>query len=432
MAAARSIDLSRLPAPDLVGEIDYETARAAWLSEVAARTPGFDAGSLESEPVVIVCEAGALREVLALQSVNDAGLQCMLAYATGANLEHLAANLGIARRDGESDLELRLRAAAAPRGISAAGPEDAYRRHALAASPETEDAAVNSPEPGSVTVTALARQRDPEPDLELGSLPAASGEALRALLRAGPAPGLYLDGGRSGALAAGSLAPGRANGPQIAGLRYAAGAPGAFEAASAAPGLDAWAAGPGAGKSLFAFTSRSGAEFPLAAAAASPSLLAWRLPDGDARATLLGELAEDEPLLLLAADAGALDESLRPRVLAMLAAIAAALSTEDVRPMGDRVTVQSAIESPYRVAATLHVEPGAARAAVLAAAETALRSYASAARSVGRMVPRSGLIAALSTEGVFRVELADPAADLAAIGGGVHALGDVELTGVAA
>lgn len=422
--------LSSLPAPDLVGEPAYERLRAAWLAAVALKLDGFDAGDLESEPVVIVCEVGALRELLSLQSVNDAGKQCMLAFATKSNLDHLAANLGIARRSGEGDLPLRLRASQAQSGVSTAGPESAYRRHALAASPDAVDAGIASPSPCAITVTVLARRLDSEPALTLHAVPSATSEGARALLEAGPAPDLYRPGGLSGRLLAGSLALSAAL--TVSRVRYN-GSDGSKSLAvsSAEAGLGTWAAagGAGAGKSLFLFSADSGAEFRVADAARASQQLTWDLQDSDARAAWLAGIDEDSSFLLLVAGAAAVDESKPPRVLSMLAAVSSALSAEDVRPMGDRVTVRAAADTAYAVTATLYVESGVVRAPVLAAARTALRKYADSVRRVGRMVPRSGLIAALSVDGVFRVSLAAPAADLAAVSGGVHTLGTITLTG---
>ena len=428
---AAQVDLSRLPAPDLVPEPDYEALRAAWLASVAAKLPDFDAGGLESEPVVIVCEVGSFRELLSIQTVNDAGKQCMLAYATGPNLDSLAANSGIARRGGEGDLALRLRTAAAPLGTSTAGPEAAYRRHALAASPEAEDAGLDSPTAGAVTVTILPRRLEAEPELALGSVPPAEGEAARALLRAGPAPDLYRGSGLSGALLDGSAAL-AGTGLSVAAVSYVASKPAHLAVVMAGAGLRAWTAAAGS-LSLYLLSAAGGAEFTVRSTSITTNTsLKWNMPPGDGRLAWLAGVSEDDRLLLLVAEAAAVDESLAPRVLTMLRDVEAALSAEEVRPMGDRVTVLAATDSPYDVAATLHVEAGPDRYAVLAAAEASLRSYADGARQVGRMVPRSGLIAALSVDSVFRVDLAAPPAGLAAIDGGVHTLDGIELTGVAA
>lgn len=97
---------------------------------------------------------------------------------------------------------------------------------------------------------------------------------------------------------------------------------------------------------------------------------------------------------------------------ALIDIVDAALSAEDVRPVGDRLTVQSASITPYSVDATLYVYPGPEQEPILAAAQAALNAYVSAQRRIGRDIRISALHAALHVEGVQRVELAAPLADV--------------------
>lgn len=97
---------------------------------------------------------------------------------------------------------------------------------------------------------------------------------------------------------------------------------------------------------------------------------------------------------------------------ALLAKVNAALSDEDVRPLGDRLTVQSAAIVPYTVDATLFFYPGPESEPVRAAAEASLKAYIGNQRRIGRDIRRSALYAALHVEGVQRVELAQPPADI--------------------
>jgi phage-related baseplate assembly protein len=92
--------------------------------------------------------------------------------------------------------------------------------------------------------------------------------------------------------------------------------------------------------------------------------------------------------------------------------VEAALSAEDVRPVGDRLTVQSATIVDYSVDATLYVYPGPEQEPILEAAQAALNAYVSAQRRIGRDIRISAIHAALHVEGVQRVELAQPAADV--------------------
>ncbi|WP_192457701.1 baseplate J/gp47 family protein [Musicola keenii] len=96
----------------------------------------------------------------------------------------------------------------------------------------------------------------------------------------------------------------------------------------------------------------------------------------------------------------------------LLAVVAAALSDEDVRPVGDRVTVNSAAVVSYAIDATLYLYQGPEAEAVRSAAETKLAAYVSAQHRLGRDIRRSAIFAALHVEGVQRVELAVPATDL--------------------
>lgn len=96
----------------------------------------------------------------------------------------------------------------------------------------------------------------------------------------------------------------------------------------------------------------------------------------------------------------------------LLAVVEQALNAEDVRPVGDRVTVQSAVMVPYRVDATLYFYPGPESEPVREAAENRLKEYISAQHRLGRDIRRSAIYATLHVEGVQRVELTAPAADI--------------------
>ncbi|MCE9730652.1 baseplate assembly protein [Pectobacterium sp. IFB5596] len=96
----------------------------------------------------------------------------------------------------------------------------------------------------------------------------------------------------------------------------------------------------------------------------------------------------------------------------LVAIVAAALNGEDVRPVADRVTVQSAAIVPYKIDATLYLYPGPEKEPVRAAAEQKLKAYISAQHRLGRDIRRSAIYAALHVEGVQRVELTTPAADI--------------------
>jgi phage-related baseplate assembly protein len=96
----------------------------------------------------------------------------------------------------------------------------------------------------------------------------------------------------------------------------------------------------------------------------------------------------------------------------LLAVVRAALNDEDVRPVTDRVTVQSATIVDYTIDAALYLYPGPESEPVLSAAKAKLQTYISTQHRLGRDIRKSAIYAALHVEGVQRVELAAPVADI--------------------
>lgn len=208
-----AIDLPSLPPPDVVEPLTYAALLQARLDDYVARMQAHDPefpAPLVSDPAYQVLAVGAYRELLLRQRVNDAARQCLLAFATGTNLEHLGALKKVSRlliNAGdpeavpplppvyESDADYRQRIALAPEGFSVAGPEGAYVFHGLTAgnpvtldgveSPEpgvvrliyrfdptataaqVKDVSAVSPAPGQVVVTVLSRVGDGTPDQAL-------------------------------------------------------------------------------------------------------------------------------------------------------------------------------------------------------------------------------------------------------------------------
>ncbi|HMV40736.1 MAG TPA: baseplate J/gp47 family protein [Plasticicumulans sp.] len=176
-----AIDLSQLPAPTVVETLDYESVLAALQADFTARYPAFTA-ALESEPVLKLLEVAAWRELIVRGRVNDAARACMLAYALGADLDHLAALYGVQRLlldagdptavppvppTYESDTRLRARTQLALEGFSTAGPVGAYEFWALSADAHVLDVSVQSPVPGQVLVTVLDSRGNGTPDAAL-------------------------------------------------------------------------------------------------------------------------------------------------------------------------------------------------------------------------------------------------------------------------
>ncbi|EPB5126196.1 baseplate assembly protein [Klebsiella pneumoniae] len=175
------IDLSQLPAPDVVETLDFEAIlaerKATLISlypedeqEAVARTL-----TLESDPLVKYLEENAYREVILRQRINEAAKAGMVAYAIKNDLDQLAANNNVERlviipgddtqippvaAVMESDSDLRQRVPAAFEGMSVAGPVGAYEYHALSSDGRVADASAFSPSPAEVVVTILARDGD--------------------------------------------------------------------------------------------------------------------------------------------------------------------------------------------------------------------------------------------------------------------------------
>ena len=96
----------------------------------------------------------------------------------------------------------------------------------------------------------------------------------------------------------------------------------------------------------------------------------------------------------------------------LLQVVRDALNDEDVRPVADRVIVQAAKITRYGIDATLFLYPGPEVAPILTEAKQRLQNYVLTMRRLGRSIRRSGIIAALTVEGVERVEVAQPVADI--------------------
>ena len=150
------IDLSQLPAPQIVDVPDFETLLAERKAEFVALHPKDEQEAvirtleLESEPVTKLLQENAYRELLLRQRINEAAQAVMVAYAMGGDLDHLAANYNVKR----------LTVPAAFEGLSVAGPTAAYEFHARSADGRVADASATSPAPAEVVLTVLSREGD--------------------------------------------------------------------------------------------------------------------------------------------------------------------------------------------------------------------------------------------------------------------------------
>lgn len=175
------IDLSRLPAPDVVETIDYEAilarrkAHYIGLFPVEQQAEVAKTLQLESEPVAKLLQENAYLETVLRQRINDASRARMLAYAKGKDLEHVAANYNVERlvvtpEDAttvpptaavmEEDDSLTERTQLAFEGLSTAGPREGYKFHARSADGRIADVSAISPEPCDIVITVLGLDGD--------------------------------------------------------------------------------------------------------------------------------------------------------------------------------------------------------------------------------------------------------------------------------
>mgnify|MGYP006991249057 FL=1 len=86
----------------------------------------------------------------------------------------------------------------------------------------------------------------------------------------------------------------------------------------------------------------------------------------------------------------------------------AKLSDDDIRPVGDRLIVQSAEILNYRIDAVLHMQgSGPENDAILAEATKRLAAWINPRKRLALEVAQSGVDAQLHISGVSRVELLD-------------------------
>lgn len=140
MTGFTALDLSRLPAPSVIVPPNFEAVVVARKSDIVARVRAVDPAladeiaailTLESEPAVKLQETGAYRELIHYQRVNDAVRAVLLAFASGADLDHKGADFETPRLAGESDERYRRRIQLAPEAFATTGARGAYIYHAL-------------------------------------------------------------------------------------------------------------------------------------------------------------------------------------------------------------------------------------------------------------------------------------------------------------
>ncbi|CAM3293659.1 Baseplate assembly protein J (GpJ) [Xenorhabdus nematophila ATCC 19061] len=96
----------------------------------------------------------------------------------------------------------------------------------------------------------------------------------------------------------------------------------------------------------------------------------------------------------------------------LIKTVSRALNDEDVRPVADRLTVQSARIVEYEIDAVLYLYPTPEYEPILQDAKERLARYTAAQHRIGRDIVRSAIFAALHVPGVQRVDLKNPARDM--------------------
>ena len=121
MSTFTAVELSKLPVPDLTEQVSFEQSYADLKATLYLLAPEY-ATLLESDPMSVLLQVCAYREVHLRESFNVRGKGNMLAYAGGADLDNLGAFFGVVRQQitpadpktntpavMESDVELRRR-----------------------------------------------------------------------------------------------------------------------------------------------------------------------------------------------------------------------------------------------------------------------------------------------------------------------------------
>lgn len=176
-----AINLAELSPPEVLQSLDFEIVLQSYKAKLLELYPdAADVIELESEPLVKLMQLAAWREMLLIARYNDEARSLLLAYATGANLDHIAftyyrreTRLVITPADPdaippveevlESDTDFRNRVALKLESYSTAGPTEAFIYHALTASGQVKDASCTSPQPGTSLVTVLSREGNGTP-----------------------------------------------------------------------------------------------------------------------------------------------------------------------------------------------------------------------------------------------------------------------------
>lgn len=172
------VDFESLAKPKMIEELDFETLfleRKTALVKLWETKENQDKVrailNRESEPLTKFLQENVYRELILRHRINTAAQSTLLAFATGSDLDAVAANFSVERLTVvpatertpavmESDANLRERTQMAFDALNTAGSENSYRYHALSADGRVADVSVTSPSPAQVTVAILQKDSD--------------------------------------------------------------------------------------------------------------------------------------------------------------------------------------------------------------------------------------------------------------------------------
>ena len=182
MSSLNRVDLSSLPFPNVLEQLDFEDELQQCKNDILARDPELaDALNFESEPIVKLLETFAYRLLLKTGQINAKAKALMLAYAKGSDLDHLAANRDVYRKTiipaqpnanppidavMESDEDLRRRTHLQPESMSA-GSVGAYQFWGLSAHGHVKDISVETPQEGHVSIWVQSHMDEVAPQVLL-------------------------------------------------------------------------------------------------------------------------------------------------------------------------------------------------------------------------------------------------------------------------
>lgn len=162
-----ALDLSRLPAPNVIEQLDFEALRQAFIDTFVplikeALGIEYDVDRLRTSPAVIIGEAFSYLRLLDRARVNDAARAVLLPFSTGTDLDNLGSFFGVDRAEGEDDASYRARISVAPDAYSSAGTAGSYIYYARTAAPlKVKDVGVRAPSPGTGAVLVSILSKEP-------------------------------------------------------------------------------------------------------------------------------------------------------------------------------------------------------------------------------------------------------------------------------